>query len=382
MKSSIGARMPSRLRGGLAAWALLALSGCANLPSNGPTAHDIVSAAKKPGATFRVVEIDSPDVAAVPRSGPRMTDLALPTNDPVDVIRPGDDIQITVYEVGASLFSPQGSSIGGGAAVAAGQPPGAAGATLPPMVVGRDGMVGVPYVGPVQAAGLTPAQLADVIDQKLAGKSQSPQTVVAVRSDVGNAVLVMGEVRAPGRKPLTLARERLLDMIAIAGGPSEARYEATIRVTRQGRSVEEPLVEIGSGGPDDIVLQPGDRIDVISRPRSFEVFGAAGKVSEIPFQKARVTLAEAIARGGGPLDYQADPSAVFLFRPSEGVKPIATIYRLNMRDPRSFFIAQGYDVHDRDIIYIANARTNAVQKFFGLLSTLVTPAIAARTAAQ
>jgi polysaccharide export outer membrane protein len=342
----------------------------------------MVEAAKRPGASFRIVEIDSPDVAAIPRSGARMADIALAANDPVDVIRPGDEIQITVYEIGASLFTPQGSSIAGGAALAAGQPPGAAGATLPPMLVARDGMVGVPYVGPVQAAGLTPAQLADVIDQRLAGKSQSPQTVVAIRSDVGNAVVVMGEVKAPGRKPLTLARERLLDMVAIAGGPSEARYEATIRITRQGRSVEEPLVEIASGGADDIVLQPGDRIDVISRPRSFEVFGAAGKVSEIPFQKARITLAEAVARGGGPLDYQADPSAVFLFRPSEGVKPMATIYRLNLRDPRSWFIAQAYDIHDRDIIYIANARTNAVQKFFGLISNLVAPAIAARTAAQ
>lgn len=383
-RASRPAWSPARARrlAPLAALAPLALAACASLPSNGPTAHDIVKAAQAPGATFRVVEIDSPTTATPPATAaaePRLSVLAQEPA-PVDIIRPGDTLQITVYEVGAALFAAPGANAAAAQASVAGAPA-ASGATLPPMVVGRDGTVGVPYVGPVQAAGLTPAQLADVIDQRLAGKSQSPQTVVSIRDDVGTAVIVMGEVKTPGRRPLTLARERLLDAIALSGGPSEARYEADVRVTRSGRSIEEPLTDIASGGPDDILLQPGDRIDVISRPRSFEIFGAAGRVSEIPFQKPRITLAEAVARGGGPLDYQADPTAVFLFRPSEGAKPVANIYRLNLKDPRAWFVAQNFDVHDRDIVFIANARTNAVQKFFGLISNLVAPAIAARQVA-
>ncbi len=87
-----------------------------------------------------------------------------------------------------------------------------------------------------------------------------------------------------------------------------------VRVTRRGQSESVWLDELSAASLDNIALLPQDQIELLHRPRTFTVFGAADKVSEIPFGSSRLSLAQAIARAGGPSDDRADPSAVFVFR--------------------------------------------------------------------
>jgi polysaccharide export outer membrane protein len=51
------------------------------------------------------------------------------------------------------------------------------------------------------------------------------------------------------------------------------------------------------------------------------------------------------------------------------------IYRLDLRNAKSFFLAQRFPIEDKDIIYVANADLNELQKFFTLLNTLTGPVI-------
>ena len=74
------------------------------------------------------------------------------------------------------------------------------------------------------------------------------------------------------------------------------------------------------------------------------------------------------------------PSAVVaaLNAPQLGTGPDRTspvVYRLDMSDANSYFLAQRFPVEDKDIIYVANARLNELQKFFTLLNTLTGPVI-------
>jgi len=57
----------------------------------------------------------------------------------------------------------------------------------------------------------------------------------------------------------------------------------------------------------------------------------------------------------------------------DGSSPV--VYRLNLRDARSYFLAQRFPIEDKDIIYVANADLNELQKFFSLLNTLTGPII-------
>ena len=50
-----------------------------------------------------------------------------------------------------------------------------------------------------------------------------------------------------------------------------------------------------------------------------------------------------------------------------------------MREPQTFFLLQRFEVHDKDIIYVANAPSVQIYKFLQLIYTLATPAITART---
>ena len=51
------------------------------------------------------------------------------------------------------------------------------------------------------------------------------------------------------------------------------------------------------------------------------------------------------------------------------------VYRLDMSDANAYFLAQRFTVEDKDVIYVANARLNELQKFFTLLNTLTGPVI-------
>jgi polysaccharide export outer membrane protein len=141
---------------------------------------------------------------------------------------------------------------------------------------------------------------------------------------------------------------------------------------------------------ENIYAQPGDVLTLVRLPQSFTVFGASGSNSQIPFPSERMTLVEALAKAGGLQDQRADPAGVFLFRfePPEIVKALGrpqlrtgpgdsspVVYRLDLRDAKSYFLAQRFPIEDKDIIYVANADLNELQKFFTLLNTLTGPVI-------
>jgi polysaccharide export outer membrane protein len=224
-----------------------------------------------------------------------------------------------------------------------------------------------------------------MIEKGLRGQSQSPQALVTVKENVSRTVYVAGDVRRPGRLELSLQREHLLDAIAAAGGASNSAEDTIVRFNRGERTLEQRLGRIRAGEPDDLTLIPGDRIELIKRPRTFIVLGATSKVAQVPFETGDVSLAEAVARAGGPMDSSADPSAIFVFRyePSESADDGApVVYRLNMLKPTSYFLSQRFAVRDKDVIYIGNAAANQPAKLVSILNQLFSPFVTARALAR
>ncbi len=387
---------PARLRlSFMVSVASIGLAGCATLPSSGPTAHQVTGGAKsKENAIgFRIVDVDANVLTelhgydnAIQAASATLAQLAAEGQN--DTVGPGDVLQIGIYEVGASLFSGGGagrSAVGDFDASARGE-------QFAGITVDRDGTIKLPYIGRLQVAGRTPSEIQTMIEQSLRGKSQSPQAVVSIKENVANTVYVSGDVNRPGKLELTLGRERLLDAIASAGGPATragntgtiagTSDDSIVRFTRRERVIEQRLSEIRTGTPDDLLLLAGDRIEVIRRPRSFTVFGATTKVSQVSFDAPVLSLAEAVARIGGPNDNQADASAVFLFRyyPDSKVAAgeVPVIYRLNLMKPASYFLAQRFPMRDKDVIYIANAAANQPSKLINVINQLFSPFLTAR----
>ena len=62
------------------------------------------------------------------------------------------------------------------------------------------------------------------------------------------------------------------------------------------------------------------------------------------------------------LDWASPPKTT-----PEGKVPV--IYQVDLRDPASFFVAQSFAVNNKDVLYVANAPSAELQKFFNILST-------------
>lgn len=363
--------------------AAMLLSGCKSLPSSGPTAAQIVKRANDTKSEFRfnIVPLDNEAVhvlneAQNARVAATMTLALLDSPPRPDVLGPGDVLNISIYEVGVSLFSRVT------AAVAGVFDPAVHGEKFPEVTVDEQGKISLPYGGVFDVTGRTPAELESLINRRLSGLSQQPQAMVTLAKNVSNTVIVAGNVNKPGRYDLTFNRERLLDAVALAGGASASSEDTLVRFGRGERMIEQRLDSVRAGSRDDLVLMPRDHIELIARPRSFTVFGATGKVSQVSFETGGVSLAEALARVQGPSDATADPTAVFIFRyddtidPHSGAKPV--IYRLNLMEPASYFLAQRVAMQDKDVIYIANAAANQPSKLVGVINQLFSPIITAR----
>lgn len=366
------------------------LEGCSTLPSSGPTAGQVLHSAEesRDNRAFAVRELDlvtaNELTAAYAAQPPAIKPLSmLSGGTPTDLVGPGDVLDIRVYEVGVALFGGSSSSSGSESVSSA---PTVHAENFAGVMVDRNGQIRLPYLGTLTVEGMTSSNIGQMLAQRLRSKSQSPQVLVKVVGNFTNVAYLSGAVSKPGMYDLPPGQTLLLDVIAKAGGIAGSPEDVTITLTRNGRTVEQQLSSIVPGTSDDIPLQPGDRIQVNKRPRSFTVFGAAGRVSQIAFPSNEMTLAEAVAQAAGPNDATADATAVFLFRnmpdPVNPGMAQRVIYRLNLMDPQGYFVAQDFKIRDKDLIYIANARSNQASKFISLVGQLFSPVLTARALTQ
>ena len=133
--------------------------------------------------------------------------------------------------------------------------------------VRRDGKISVPLVDDVQAEGLTPEELKEVLTEALAEYVTAPDVTVIVQQINSHTVTVIGGVARSGQIPL-VRQTRVLEAIAMMGGFNIWARKNQIKIIRQnGNDTVEYVFNFGaySSGkaPDsNLLLQPGDTVVV------------------------------------------------------------------------------------------------------------------------
>jgi polysaccharide biosynthesis/export protein len=360
------------------------LSGCAALPSAGPTAAEVVAneSAESVITGYVIVDID-PRVTGIlaKRATPTLYGMFKDSRRPPDVrIGSGDAVTITIWEAASGgLFST--ASIDR-------MSPGSRTATIPEQEVSQNGTVQVPYAGRLKLAGLRPADAEALIVSSLKGKAIEPQAVVTITRNRNNTVTVTGEVTNGMLAPVSVKGDRVLDVVAAAGGLRAPGHEVFVRLTRDEKSANIPFNTLLADNRENVFVRPGDVLTVMREPQRFTAFGGTGRNELIPFDAAGMTLEQAIARAGGLLDFRADSTGVFLLR-FEPVSLVAqmlperadhmassyvpVVYRLNMRNANAYFMARAFQMRNNDILYVANAPLTEVQKFLNVIGSAVTP---------
>ena len=129
-----------------------------------------------------------------------------------------------------------------------------------------DGMISLPLVNDIRAAGLTPVELRQQITQRLAEFVPSPEVSVIVREVHSVKVAVLGAVRMPGHYEVK-SSATVLDLIARAQGLTEFADRGRIVILRQNGSETRRIPfnyrKLAEGSDqDNFFVQPGDIIVV------------------------------------------------------------------------------------------------------------------------
>ena len=348
------------------------LGACSTLPADGPSARAV---ADPVASGYQLVDLDA-GVAERLRSLPLGLSGSLAGADnsaPVDLIGIGDTLTIAIYEPSGALFGARGE---GGRVQGGGQ-------TLSPSVVDRNGAVGIPFAGAVRVAGLTAFQAADAIRRALTGRVGNPQITVAIAENPSNSVTVLGEVRNPGRASLSVNGDRILDVIAAAGGASRPSEEIVVVIQRDGQSFTAPLATVTSTFGENVRLVRGDQINLTHTPRRYSTFGAVGAAAQTDMGAGPLTLAGALARAGGLDDQAANARSVLVFRferpetaralgltQAPTPRGVPVVYRLNLADPTGFFTAGQFLIQPEDVIYAPRASSAEARKFFEFVQSI------------
>ena len=127
-----------------------------------------------------------------------------------------------------------------------------------------DGMITVPLLGDVQAAGRTPGQLAEGLAKGFQQFIEAPRVTIGVTQANSSRFFVVGQVTRSGEFPLS-GRTSVLQGLALAGGFREFAKTESIVVVRRDQSVVSVNYKRIAEGKDvsqNVLLGPGDTIVV------------------------------------------------------------------------------------------------------------------------
>lgn len=339
---------------GVAALVVVAmtLSAC-GLPRPGPNKREIFEGSVQRQGNAYIVTVNdrvvqaTKDIPAPGFDGP----FRNAGNLAADIIRPGDQLQLTIYE-----------NVEEGLLGRAGVP-----STLTTLQVDQSGNIFVPYAGRVKAAGNTPEALRGIITRKLDTQTPDPQVIVTRAAGDGSTVSIVGTAGAQGVLPIEASTSTLTRMIASAGGVTTDPENTRVTVIRGKLRGSVFLEDLYEANVKDVALRPGDRILIQEDTRRFTALGATGAQSLVEFPQPTMSAIEAIAFLGGLNSGTADPTGIFIFRDESaefankvlGRNDFQTskrfAYVLDLTEPTGVFLARDFMIRDGDTIYVTEA---------------------------
>jgi polysaccharide export outer membrane protein len=326
----------------------LGVAACTALPGDGPWMGGAQTTSTE-ALPFDVIDLTPTTVVAYRQ--PPTPDKPVTTTSSLSpaqrlTVAPGDSLRVRIYErYGGNIFPTiQGQS-----------------ADLGIQRVADDGSIKIPVVGVVRVAGLDLNQIENRIIQALGNKVQEPEVIVEFDAPRTHTVMVSGDVKNPGRVSMLEDVRSVVDAINKAGGPIVSQTgtanQLQVVVRRNGQVIlTSQFSDLLAGS--DIGVQKGDEIVVRPNSRIFTVLGAVQRSGNVEMTKHNLTLLEALGQVGGLSDVRANKTGVYVFRMGDlEINPTARgrVFRLDLFQPVSIFVAQQFGLQARDVIYVTNA---------------------------
>jgi polysaccharide biosynthesis/export protein len=240
------------------------------------------------------------------------------------------------------------------------------------LVVGPDGNVTVPVVGPVKAEGLTPEQLASKIAEGLILKKwlKSPQVQILLQEIHKPTVSVLGSVNRPGSFEFKDG-DTVTHAIASAGSYLDTAGLAKSTITHKDGQVDHvDLYKLYFKGDltQNIPLRKGDTIYIPEDTlRRIYVMGEVQKPGMYQL-KENMTALSAINLAGGPIPERGKLKATVVVRgdPNNPERVKVDISKMISTGD----LRQDVALQPGDVVYVPKTSKISIQDVGGILSIL------------
>jgi polysaccharide biosynthesis/export protein len=193
--------------------------------------------------------------------------------------------------------------------------------------VSQTGEVNLTVLGNIEVAGLTPNQAARKIESELKshGILIDPHVTVAIAEYATQGATLMGEVHSPGMYP-TLGTRRLLEMIALAGGPTATAGRVATIVHRDDPQHPHNIVLVPNndalGAQENPVILPGDTV-VIGKAGIIYIMGDVNKAGGYLIDNNEpLSLMQVLTLAGGWTRTSAQSKVILIRKVPEGREEI------------------------------------------------------------
>ncbi len=230
-----------------------------------------------------------------------------------------------------------------------------------PQTVLPDGSIGMPLVGKIHVSGQTPDQAAQTIASALQRYVRHPVVTVSVTQQGPLNVLVLGNVKNPGKYALPPQGSMLTDAIAAAGGigPVDGPYpDARIAASNGKDPAQISLEKLLHDGDlsKNMPLQDGEVVYIPS-PTTFNIYvgGAVDHPGEIALNEGD-NLAIAVIKAGNGATANGDYNNVTVVRTStSGQKQTYTFDMYKMIKDNKL---GEFPMQKGDIVYVPSINPN------------------------
>lgn len=343
------------------------LAGCGSLLSSaGPSRYSVMNSEES--QEYTLIDLSAKTIAPYMRPPETAVSngVALPSVPEIRLV-PGDVLRVMIADsaIEGAVFAPLASG----------------GTVFDNLRVDNSGTISLPYVGRERVMGKSPGEVEGLIRKKLKGITSDVQVQVSLTGDLSGSVLVVGAVKEPGRFSALQGPLTLLDAINRAGGPVLEPHLIRVVVRTGEKSYQFNYQDLLSG--KNQVLPPGAEVVLERARKRFVAMGAVGEPGLHDLPSNNPSLLEVLGTVKGLNEFKADAAGVFVFRlvdednanPGERA-PRAEVFRLNMKEPASMFLARQFLVQPEDAIYVTNA---AVYEWQKIIAPIVQVLVLGRT---
>ena len=274
--------------------------------------------------------------------------------------------------------------------------------------VTRDGIIDVPVVGRVYAAGKTVRKLTDEITQRMLTLYKHPTVEVKVLEFNGHLASITGEVTVPKRVPLGNQPVRVLDMIQLAGGVKETADLRSASLRRaDGSELPLDLAALLLEGDDryNVLMKSDDTLNIPGNHlNKVFVFGEAVRPLQQFMRQDGKTVAEVlnemdpneITQSKQLYVIRGAASDAALAAAAEDVERAGAyasalthvdIFEMSLDNLAGYAMADKFELQPRDIVYLSTSAITRWNRFISqLLPGSVTSAVSSgssvRTASE